>query len=322
MIARYNGLTPNARLLPGQSLVLDNRHIVPAAPGISIVINIPQRMLFHVEVETAPVGYPIAVGRRDWPTPVGPFEIVAKEEHPTWDVPPSIQEEMRRSGQRVLTKVSPGPANPLGEFWFGLTLPGIGIHGTPAFTSIYRPVTHGCIRLHPEDIAELFPNVAVGTTGLIVYEPVLVAVVDGTLFLEVHPDVYRRAQGDMLTALRRHLEAGAFVGCVDWTAAREVIDRRDGIARAIGSSGPVIDPPHPHTMQDGCSAEQSSSLHLNRLDELHEVRDRQRRDVRIGMSGAERRAPHLPHHHGLLPVQLSGASPARSAAGAAAARRP
>jgi L,D-transpeptidase ErfK/SrfK len=165
-----------------------------------------------------------------------------KQLNPTWDVPLSIQEEMRRSGQRVLTKVPPGPANPLGEFWFGLTLPGIGIHGTPAFTSIYRPVTHGCIRLHPEDIAELFPKVAVGTTGLIVYEPLLVAVVDGTLFLEVHPDVYGRAHGDMLTGLRRQLEAGAFVGYVDWTAVREVLERRDGIARAIGSSAGSTQP--------------------------------------------------------------------------------
>lgn len=236
VIARENGLTPTARLSPGQSLVLDNRHIVPAAPGATIVINIPQRMLFHVEAETAPVGYPIAVGRRDWPTPMGLFEIVAKEEHPTWDVPPSIQEEMRRSGQRVRTQVPPGPSNPLGDYWFGLSLPGIGIHGTPAFTSIYRPITHGCIRLHPEDIAELFPKVAVGTTGLIVYEPVLVALVEGTLFLEVHPDIYERADKNALTALRRRLEAGAFAGGVDWTAAREVLDRRDGIARAIGSS--------------------------------------------------------------------------------------
>jgi L,D-transpeptidase ErfK/SrfK len=216
--------------------VLDNRHIVPAAPGVSIVINIPQRMLFHVEAETAPVGYPIAVGRRNWPTPVGPFEIVAKEEHPTWDVPPSIQEEMRRSGQRVLTRVPPGPSNPLGEYWFGLSLPGIGIHGTPAFTSIYRPATHGCIRVHPDDIAELFPKVAVGTTGLIVYEPMLIAVVDGTLFLEAHPDVYGRAPGDAVSALRRHLDSGAVEGRVDWAMARGVLDRRDGIARAIGSS--------------------------------------------------------------------------------------
>ncbi len=236
VIARENGLATNATLVAGQVLTLDNRHIVPAARDVAIIVNVPQRMMFYLDDETAPHGYPIAVGRRDWPTPRGPFEVVAREEDPTWDVPRSIQEEMRQSGQQVVTQVPPGPTNPLGRFWFGLSLPGIGIHGTSAPASIYRPVTHGCIRLHPDDAQELFLRLPIGASGRIVYEPVLIAIVDGTVFLEAHPDVYRLSSGDRLPAIGRALEGMGLAGAIDWSAARDVLKRRDGIARAIGGS--------------------------------------------------------------------------------------
>jgi L,D-transpeptidase ErfK/SrfK len=234
VMARENGLAANATLVDGQLLALDNRHIVPSAGDAEILVNVPQRMLFHVPEGLQPSGYPVAVGRRDWPTPRGPFEVVAKEEDPTWDVPRSIQEEMRRSGQRVIEHMPPGPGNPLGDFWFGLSLPGIGIHGTSAPTSIYRPVTHGCIRLHPDAARELFFKVPIGATGRILYEPVLVALIDGTMFLEAHPDVYRLSAGDR--AVARTLERLGMVDSIDWSAAHDVLNRRDGIARAIGGS--------------------------------------------------------------------------------------
>jgi L,D-transpeptidase ErfK/SrfK len=235
VMARENGLAPNATLVIGQLLALDNGHIVPAGDA-GILVNVPQRMLFHVAEGLPPSGYPVAVGRRDWPTPRGSFQVVAKEQDPTWDVPRSIQEEMRRSGQRVVEHVPPGPGNPLGEFWFGLSLPGIGIHGTSAPTSIYRPVTHGCIRLHPDAARELFFKVPIGATGRILYEPVLLAVIDGTVFLEAHPDVYRLSGGDRLPAIGRALERLALGDSIDWSAARDVLTRRDGVARAIGES--------------------------------------------------------------------------------------
>lgn len=240
VLARDNGLAANAGLVAGQVLALDNRHIVPAVRDVTIVVNVPQRMLFYLDDETAPHGYPIAVGRRDWPTPRGPFEVVAREEDPTWDVPRSIQEEMRQSGQQVVTQVPPGPTNPLGRFWFGLSLPGIGIHGTSAPASIYRPVTHGCIRLHPDHAQELFLRLPIGASGRIVYESVLVAIVDGTVFLEAHPDVYRLSSGERLPAIGRALEGMGLPGAIDWRLARDVLNRRDGIAWAIG--GPALTP--------------------------------------------------------------------------------
>lgn len=104
---------------------------------------------------------------------------------------------MRHAGRAPLVRVAPGPDNPLGDTWFGLSLPGIGIHGTNAPASIYRHQTHGCIRLHPDDIHQLFEIVAVGAVGEIVYQPLLLSVINGHVFLEAHPDVYRRSSGPL-----------------------------------------------------------------------------------------------------------------------------
>jgi L,D-transpeptidase ErfK/SrfK len=235
VVARENGLGTNAPLAPGRVLTLDNRHIVPAA-DTEIVVNVPQRMLFHRTDGRPTSGYPIAVGRRDWPTPRGFFDVVAKEQNPAWVVPLSIQEEMRSQGRPVITQMPPGPTNPLGEFWLGLSLPGIGIHGTSAPTSIYRAVTHGCIRLYPDDARELFFNVSTGARGRIVYEPVLIAIVDGVVLLEAHQDIYRISRGDSLAAIRRTLFETDRGESIDWSTARAVLARRDGIAREIGRS--------------------------------------------------------------------------------------
>ena len=195
------------RPLAAESWVLvDNRHVVPA-PLEGIVVNVPQRML-HLAIDGRhALSVPVAVGRPDWPTPIGSFAVTVKEVNPTWDVPPSIQAEMAREGRPVVTTVAPGPRNPLGQRWIGLTAPNLGIHGTNQPTSIYRFTTHGCIRVHPDDISRLYPLVAVGTPVRVIYEPVLIAELEsGDVWLEVHRDPYRRA-GDRLRAARELLEA-------------------------------------------------------------------------------------------------------------------
>ena len=135
-LASDNGLGPRARLAIGQVLAIDNRHIVPAEAGsVPLVINVPQRMAYLASAAGLEA-FPVAVGRTDWQTPVGPFTIVTAEENPTWDVPVSIQEEARREGRSLPARVPPGPDNPLGRFWLGLSISGLGIHGTNARTSI------------------------------------------------------------------------------------------------------------------------------------------------------------------------------------------
>src|SRR5688572_13241883 len=233
-LAADNGLKVTAGLSVGLALRIDNRHIVPAgvAPG-TITINVPQRILFY-EWEDTVSALPVAIGQPGWKTPRQPFTVLTKETNPTWNVPESIREEARRAGRSLPAVVPAGPNNPLGKFWLGLSIPGVGIHGTNAPASIYRAATHGCIRLGPQDIAWLFDRVRVGTPGRVVDEPVLLAVVGDEIFLEVHRDIYRqqpRLAGDQARVL---VEAAGVAREVDWDAVDAAIAERRGIATRVG----------------------------------------------------------------------------------------
>lgn len=233
VILRENGLDPAKPLRIGRELRLDNHHIVPAGPADGIVINVPQRMLFRLREGKVEQAYPVGVGRRDWPTDRGEFEITSKQEGKTWFVPPSIQKEMERLGEEVRTEVPPGPDNPLGRHWLGLSLPGLGIHGTIAPESIYHFQSHGCIRLHPDDAAEMFATTNMGDTGSIIYQPVLLyRAPDNKIYLEAHRDIYR--QGIDANGLIKELAATAHVeSYIDWNKVAQVIAAREGVARDV-----------------------------------------------------------------------------------------
>jgi L,D-transpeptidase ErfK/SrfK len=233
-LAALNNIAPASLLKVGQRLRVDNRHIVADFVADGIIINIPQRMLFYFKEGRLMRSYPVALGRPDWPTPTGRFKIIVKEENPTWEVPQSIQEEMRSEGKAVETCVPPGPDNPLGQYWLGLSIGGYGIHGTIAPASIYHFQTHGCIRLHPDDIAELFDRVKVGTPGRLIYQPVLLAVLDdGRILLEVHRDIYNKGIDPVQTA-RGMAEANGLSRDIDWSRADAVIAAQEGLAREVG----------------------------------------------------------------------------------------
>lgn len=233
-LAKHNGIAYDAILRPGQTLRIHNPHIVPARVDDGILINIPQRMLFHVHGGALVAAYPVGLGRSDWPTPVGRFRIVSRETNKTWKVPKSIQEEMRRERKMVVDEVPPGPDNPLGRYWLGLSAAGYGIHGTIAPASVYHFQSHGCIRLHPDDIAELFGRVRVGTPVRIIYQPALLARLDdGRILLEAHRDVYGQG-GDALRFVSDVAAANGLGEAIDWTAAGNVIARARGLAEAVG----------------------------------------------------------------------------------------
>ena len=213
-------------LVPGQSLRLDNTHLAVIDRRVAITINIPQRLLLLAENERVH-SYPITVGRKTWPTPVGAFTILEKEIDPAWDVPVSIQREMAAQGKPVITRMAPSPRNPLGAHWLRLSLPGLGIHGTNAPSSIYGFASHGCIRMHPDDVAALFALVREGTTGVLVYQPVIVAVVGGRIWIEANPDAYHQAPGAdqfVRAAAQRH----GFAERVDWSAVDMALRLRRG----------------------------------------------------------------------------------------------
>jgi lipoprotein-anchoring transpeptidase ErfK/SrfK len=105
--------------------------------------------------------FAVATGQSQYPTPLGRFHIVVKWKNPWWYPPSSPWAE----GQ---DPIPPGPNNPLGTRWMGLSAPGVGIHGTPSDTSIGYSVSHGCIRMHIPQAEWLFNHVDIGTTVFIV----------------------------------------------------------------------------------------------------------------------------------------------------------
>jgi L,D-transpeptidase ErfK/SrfK len=234
-IAADNHLDPRRSLEAGRELRIDNRHLIPDAvvPG-EITVNVPQRMVFYSDGDRV-FAYPIAVGRSTWQTPAGTFNVVRKEENPAWHVPASIRAESARAGHPLPLVVAPGPKNPLGLFWIGLSLAGIGIHGTPAQSSIYQATTHGCIRLQRDPIADLYSRVMPGTRGRIIYEPILIAESGDDVYMEVHADVYRRLAASPYEIARALAARLGLADRIDWTLADREIDRHAGVARRVSS---------------------------------------------------------------------------------------
>jgi L,D-transpeptidase ErfK/SrfK len=241
VLGRDNGLKERAVLKVGQTIRIDDRHIVPAELDDGILINVPQLMLFFFKKGVFKAAYPAALGKPTWPTPIGPFQVLELRKHPVWRVPESIQREMAMTGHVVKTVVPPGPDNPLGDYFIALSLGNLGVHATNAPLTIYGFRTHGCIRLHPEDARELFDQLEPGQPGEVIYQPMLLARLDdGRIFLEVHPDIYGRVfRGTEF--IHSLAEANRLSDSIDWDAAARVMRASDGIARDVtrrtGASG-------------------------------------------------------------------------------------
>jgi L,D-transpeptidase ErfK/SrfK len=152
-----------------------------------IVINLSEMRLYYFLNEKKRVSvmtYPIGMGQEGFDTPVGVFSIIEKKVKPDWHPPASIRNE-----RPELPLVVPhGPENPLGSHALRLSSGTILIHGTHRPWGVGRKVSHGCIRLYPEDIPKLFDAVKSGTRVVIVRQPVKAGVKDNKVYIEVHND--------------------------------------------------------------------------------------------------------------------------------------
>ncbi|WP_020682050.1 L,D-transpeptidase family protein [Marinobacterium rhizophilum] len=182
------------RWLPGQGtdVILPNQLILPDAPRDGIVLNVPEMRLYYYprpEPGETPVviTHPVSVGRMDWTTPLGKTTVIQKQADPPWYPPASIKAEHARNGDILPDVVPGGPGNPLGRFALRLGIPGYLIHGTNKEYGIGMQVTHGCVRLYPEDIERLYSLVPVGTPVYIINQPVKIGRHSDGLYVEAHP---------------------------------------------------------------------------------------------------------------------------------------
>jgi lipoprotein-anchoring transpeptidase ErfK/SrfK len=238
-LRNMNGLGPKATLKVGQKLTYNNRKIIPQQVRDGIVINIPDRTLYYFQRGALITSLPVALGSATknekyvWQTPIGKFKITAKMKDPTWTVPPSIQTQMEEQGKEIVTRIPPGPENPLGKYAMRTSIPGILIHSTTRPSSIYSFSSHGCIRLSPSRMEEFFPQIKVNTKGEIIYKPVKLAVTgDGRVFLEVHHDVYNKS-ASLVTEARQMIERLKLSESVDWEKFKTVVKQRSGVAEDI-----------------------------------------------------------------------------------------
>lgn len=191
----------------GQTILLPTEWVLPDTEYRGLVVNIPEMRLYSFvsahDGTLMVTTYPVGLGRDDWHTPSGKFKVVEKTVNPRWVLPESIKEEHRRDGKPAPDFIAGGdPENPLGKYRIRLSLPLYGIHGTDIPWGVGMQVSHGCIRLYPEDIERFFPTVPVGVAGEFTYQPVKVGVRDGHIFVEVHKDIYGMVPAMYREALR------------------------------------------------------------------------------------------------------------------------
>lgn len=187
------------RWLPGEGtpVVLPTRFILPDAPREGIVVNLAEFRLYYFPKPAKPGAarvvetFAVSAGRDDWQTPEAVRTRVSRRlQNPAWYPPRSIRDEHAAEGRKLPAVVPPGPDNPLGPLALKLAIPGgYFIHGTSKPFGIGMKVTHGCLRLYPEDMARLFRIVPEGTPVRVVNQPYKFAWQGGLLYLEAHPQV-------------------------------------------------------------------------------------------------------------------------------------
>ncbi len=235
----------------GKEVAIPTAWVLPCCTYEGLVINIPEMRIYYYprtakgeprQVITAPVG----LGRLDWRTPTGRWRVTEKTKDPTWVLPESIRKE--RIAEKGFSETSiPGghPDNPLGHYRMRISLDIYGIHGTHRPWGVGMLVSHGCVRLYPEDIEKLYPLVPLGTGGEFVYQTVKVGERNGRVWLEAHPDLYG-TQPAAWRETRQLLEKQGLLKRVDEERVFRVLQERRGIpvdVTGIASASVLSDTP-------------------------------------------------------------------------------
>ena len=256
--------------LPGEGteILLPAQFVLPPGPRVGLVLNLAEyRMYYFPEAQEGKPAYvytyPISIGRMDWETPLGNTKIVAMAKNPAWYPPQSVRDEHAADGDPLPRVVPPGPKNPLGNHALRLGLPGYLIHGTNRPAGVGMRVSHGCIRMFPEDIEFLFGRVRVNTPVRIINVPVKIGWNGEMLVAEVHPllespqplveetmqqlqeldadveaPLFEPNSKDPLTYVTEQFIAATNerAGQLDWDVIEEVVRLSNGIPHTVGES--------------------------------------------------------------------------------------
>ena len=207
----------------GKDIIIPTRWVLPLFYKKGIVLNVPELRLFlYFPKQGLVKTYPVGIGIQESPTPFGNFKVLNKKTNPVWKIPPSLQDNYKGT-----TFVPPGPNNPLGSFWIGLGN-GYAIHGTNSPWGIGRLVSHGCIRLYPEDIKRLFHLVKIGMPVKIVYQPVKFGFEKKRIYVEVHPDIYNKIENLTKYGIEKAISLG-LGGKINFSYLLQALREKKGI---------------------------------------------------------------------------------------------
>jgi L,D-transpeptidase ErfK/SrfK len=250
----------------GTEVILPTQYVLPSGPRDGVVLNLAEYRLYYFpkvkEGETAYVmTYPISIGRMDWETPLGKTSVISKVRNPSWYVPKSVLAEHEADGNPLPRIVPPGPDNPLGEYAMRLGLPGYLIHGTNRPAGVGMRVTHGCVRMFPEDIEFLFGKIDLNTVVRIINEPIKMGWSGNNLVMEVHPvlevvmpevadeavdeatdetaedplEVVVEVKDPLTYVTEQFIETTAErPGQLDWDRVEQLVNRSEGIPTSVG----------------------------------------------------------------------------------------
>ncbi|MCG6939922.1 MAG: L,D-transpeptidase family protein [Thiohalocapsa sp.] len=234
----------------GTRVVLPTEFVLPDAPREGIVLNLAAlRLFYYPPVEDGQrqevITHPVGIGREGWRTPVGQMRITQKIANPAWRPPASVRAEHAKQGHPLPAVVKAGPDNPLGAYAMRLSRPSYLLHGTNKPDGVGMRVSHGCVRLYPEDIERLFGEVPVGTKVRVINQPYIAGWKDGELYLEAHQPLAedaRRWKGS-LAPMEQVVQAagGDAPGAVDWQKAQEVARDARGLPVPIAPGSPGMD---------------------------------------------------------------------------------
>ena len=231
--------------LPGEGteVLLPLQTILPKEARSGIVINTPEMRLYFYKTDkkNGPVVsiYSISVGRGEWATPITHTRITGRVKNPSWYPPESIRAEHAARGDLLPRQVKPGPDNPLGEHLLMLDIPSYFIHGTNRRFGIGMQVTHGCIRMYPEDIATLFGEVSNNVPVLIINQPFKYGWSNQGLYLEVHPPLESAGQfpeikrGEVIDALHAELKKRPET-LINWQQVDKTLSEMKGLPEKVG----------------------------------------------------------------------------------------
>lgn len=235
LLAANPGVDP---WIPGEGtkLTLPTGHLIPNGPRKGVLLNLVDQRLYYFPANGGPPQtYPIGTGQEAWDTPKGSTKIVRKKRNPSWYVPKSI----RKEDPELPPVVKPGPDNPLGKHALYLGWAAYLIHGTNNPWGVGRRVSHGCIRMYPEDIKHLFPQIPIGTPVTVVSQEMKTGWVAGQLMMEAHPNLEQNIEierGEKPTpapipemVYRIVQAAGKETKRIDWQKVKKIARERSGL---------------------------------------------------------------------------------------------